>query len=608
LTDIFIAKYDAAGNYIWAKSFGDSFNDQSNSITIDNLGNVLFTGSFIGLADFDAGPGISNLYSVGGTAIFIAKYDNAGNYIWAKRITGLQGNNIGYSITTDTSGNVYSSGSFFDTIDFDPGIGLFYLTADDSNGYILKLNSSGNFVWVRQAGCGEFGGLTIKTDNLGNVYYAGNKGFCPLNFNKVFHETVGEFVQNFINPVFYIRKLNSSGNTLWSKDITSNIYGMGTYQNISISLDINSNLYVTGDFQNTCDFNTNSTQALITAFGGTDIFLAKYDVTGNFKWVRDLGGANNEGANSICIDSLNNLYITGYYNGTAGFDPPNASAQLTSVGSSDVFIAKYNSCINSDSTVQYVTLCNGQNLIVGAHTYSTSGTYVDYIANGIPCDGMVVTHLTVIPSYNYYSDIYFLCPHDSITIGGHTYFATGYYSDSCVTVNGCDSIVIESILVYPEVTTSVVAGTITAINISSAYQWLDCNNGFALISGANSQSYVATVNGSYAVVAYVGQGEVCIDTSACVTINNVGLNELNSESQITLFPNPANDNINIELLNLLYSTKNRISIYDVQGQILLEKYSQSANTEINISSLSSGIYFIKIQNGDSFFFKKFVKE
>lgn len=221
---------------------------------------------------------------------------------------------------------------------------------------------------------------------------------------------------------------------------------------------------------------------------------------------------------------------------------------------------------------------------------------------------MVVTHLTVNPSYNYYNNIYFLCPHDSITIGEHTYFATGYYSDSCVTVNGCDSIVIESILVYPEVTTSVVAGTINAINLSSAYQWLDCNNGYSLIYNAIGQSYTPTVNGSYAVVAYVGEGEICIDTSACITINDVGLNELNSESRITIFPNPANDNISIELLNLLPSTKNTISIYNIQGQLLFQKYSDLAKTEIDISTLSKGIYFIKIQNSDNIIFQKFVKE
>ncbi|NVO02890.1 MAG: SBBP repeat-containing protein [Bacteroidetes bacterium] len=605
-SDIFIAKYNGAGNYIWAKSFGDSFSDQSNSVSIDNLGNVLFTGGFSGAVDFDAGLDTSNLSSLGGASVFIAKYDNAGNYLWAKSIDGNSGV-IGCSITTDALGNVFTTGNYstygYGPVDFDPGVGVYNLySSSGTSSFILKLNSNGNFEWAKGFGCG-YVGTSIKIDEAGNVYSAGDIGPCPLYLNNEFQKPKSENTQNSFFPDWYIQKLDAFGNTLWYKEITSDSYPIYS-QRIAIFPDLFGNLFVTGTLNNINDFNPNSTPALIIPFGGTDIFLAKYDVAGNYLWVKDLGGANDEGGNSIFVDSLNNLYITGYYNDTAGFNPPDASAQLTSVGNSDVFIAKYNSCTIVNSSSQNVTICNGENLIVGTnmHFYTSSGTYIDYVS----CDSMVTTHLTVNPSY-ISNKSFEICPHQIISFGANIYTTSGTYIDTLFTTNGCDSIQITTLLVNPEINTSVNGMTITALINSSAYQWLDCNNGFALISGANSQSYVATVNGSYAVVAYVDQGEICIDTSACVSIAT-GLNELNMESGFTLFPNPANESISIELLNLLSAVKNNISIYDVQGQILIEKFFQSAKTEIDISNLSSGIYIVKIQNGDRFFFKKFVKE
>lgn len=311
-TDIFIAKYDGAGNYIWAKGIGSSSYDESNSITIDNLGNLLFTGYFFGNVDFDAGLNTNNLNSVSGQSIFIAKYDNTGNYIWAKGIGGNQCFNVGYSVTTDTLGNVFTTGGFsvdenlVDYLDFDPGVGVYNLYSSSGiSSFILKLNSAGSFEWANGFGCGYIG-TSIKTDEAGNIYSAGDIGPCPLNLNNDLKKPKSENTQNSFYPDWYIQKLDAFGNTLWFKEIKSDNSSMYV-QKLEISLDLFNNLYVTGTFIGTTDFNPNHTPVLISAIGGNDVFLAKYDVAGTYLWVKDLGGANNEGANSICIDSLNNL-------------------------------------------------------------------------------------------------------------------------------------------------------------------------------------------------------------------------------------------------------------------------------------------------------------
>ena len=100
--------------------------------------------------DFDPGAGTfnltaSNVYN----DIFISKLDASGNFVWAKSIGGSN-EDRGYSIATDASGNVYISGQFSGTVDFDPGAGIFELTSElSSDTFILKLDASGNFVWAK---------------------------------------------------------------------------------------------------------------------------------------------------------------------------------------------------------------------------------------------------------------------------------------------------------------------------------------------------------------------------------------------------------------------------------------------------------------------------
>jgi hypothetical protein len=96
------------------------------------------------------------------------------NWLWAKSMGGT-GNDYGYSIALDASGNVYTTGSFFGSVDFDPGIGTFNLTsAGSSDIFICKLNSSGNFVWVKSMGgtSGDWG-RSIFIDISGNVLSTG---------------------------------------------------------------------------------------------------------------------------------------------------------------------------------------------------------------------------------------------------------------------------------------------------------------------------------------------------------------------------------------------------------------------------------------------------
>ncbi len=154
--DVFIAKYDSTGALVWAKNAGGTDTDQAASVTVDSSGNSYVTGIFTGTADFDPGAGTTNLTSAGETDAYIAKYDSSGALVWAKNVGGT-GFDRAASITIDSSGNSHVTGNFTGTADFDPGAGTKNLTsAGDNDIYLLKLDSSGNFVTVA-SGSGSTG-------------------------------------------------------------------------------------------------------------------------------------------------------------------------------------------------------------------------------------------------------------------------------------------------------------------------------------------------------------------------------------------------------------------------------------------------------------------
>jgi hypothetical protein len=146
-TDVFIVKLDAAGNYVWAKNMGGTSTDVASAMAIDATGNIYTIGRFSGTADFDPNVGTANLTSAGGSDIFISKLNTSGNYVWAKNMGGSL-SDFANGIAIDATGNVYTTGNYNGTADFDPGAGTTNLiSAGASDIFISKLNSAGVFVW-----------------------------------------------------------------------------------------------------------------------------------------------------------------------------------------------------------------------------------------------------------------------------------------------------------------------------------------------------------------------------------------------------------------------------------------------------------------------------
>jgi hypothetical protein len=139
--DMFILKLDSSGNYIWVQTYGGPgpLSDIAMAVHVDTGGFIYFTGQYSGTIDFDPGPGIANLTAVGFADLFTCKLDPTGNFIWVGGAGGPS-NEPGMSLCSDLAGNVFVTGLFFDSVDFDPGPGMLVLTANGGqrDAFILK--------------------------------------------------------------------------------------------------------------------------------------------------------------------------------------------------------------------------------------------------------------------------------------------------------------------------------------------------------------------------------------------------------------------------------------------------------------------------------------
>jgi Beta-propeller repeat len=333
--DIFICKLDSYGNFVWAKSMGSSYSESGTGIAVDVAGNVYTTGYFSLTVDFDPGSGTFNLTAPGsGRDIFVSKLDASGNFIWAKKMGGND-RDEGYSIALDASANVYTTGNFEGTADFDPGTGTFNLSSvGNSDIFISKLNASGSFLWAKKfGGTSSDYGRSIALDASGNVHTTGKfRGTVDFDPGSGTYNLTANYMDVFVS------KLDVSGNFVWAK----NMGGSGEEFGYGISVDASGNVYTTGTFKNTADFDPGAgTYNLIsTGSGSNDIFVSKLDISGNFVWAKNMGSTGNDYAFGISLDAAGNVFTTGRFEGTADFDPGTGTFNLVSVGTYDIFISK----------------------------------------------------------------------------------------------------------------------------------------------------------------------------------------------------------------------------------------------------------------------------
>lgn len=338
----YVSKLDASGNFLWAKQFGGdntSCPTTPKGLDVDAAGNVYITGYFNGAPDFDPSSSTFSITTTMFNDVFIVKLDPAGNFVFAKNFGG---SNIeeGEAIKVDASGNIYSTGKFRNTVDFDPGVGTYTLNtiASSFDVYVTKLDASGNFLWAKNfSGGGDEVAAGLSIDAVGNVFVTGgflfNVDFDPSSaVNTLIPANTGQ-------SDAFIVKLDPSGNLVWAK----NMGGTKDVNSTSIKIDNLNNAIVGGYFAGVADFDPSISTNTLSSNGFTDVFIAKLDGSGNFLWAKQVGGPQIDLLFSIALDASNSVFSTGSFMVGADFDPSSSSTtSLTAMHSShsDAFILK----------------------------------------------------------------------------------------------------------------------------------------------------------------------------------------------------------------------------------------------------------------------------
>ncbi|OFY85671.1 MAG: hypothetical protein A3F72_12010 [Bacteroidetes bacterium RIFCSPLOWO2_12_FULL_35_15] len=321
-TDIFMQKLDSLGNFINAFSEGGTLNDYGNAFTLDPTGNIYITGTFQSTVDFDPGMGISNITSAGLSDMFIQKLNPSFILLFVKSIQGID-IGISNSIITDASGNIYTSGGFGGVTNFDPGTtNTIQRAVNINNFYIHKLNSAGVFKWVHSnTSASRFDTNSITTDIYGNSY--------------------STYSYSYWADEHYIEKIDPSGNIIWH---------FSDFGGSKIITDSSGNIYVIGGFSGTQDFAPGSAIYNITAANTSESFIVKLNNSGNLIWVKTLqlmtGNTYDKiSALGIAVDTIGNVYLNGYFEGTVDFDPGIGVNNISSTTTlnNDAFVCKLDS-------------------------------------------------------------------------------------------------------------------------------------------------------------------------------------------------------------------------------------------------------------------------
>ena len=369
-------------SFDWAKASGGEGSDQAYAIVTDTIGNSYVTGWFSNSAHF----GDITLTSENGKDVFLAKYNNDGEVVWAVAAHGIA-NNAAAGITLDWDGFPIITGWFAETIHFGE-------TPLESNGsydmFVTRYNSSGDVIWAKSAGgegddygnrlttnfeydvivsgsfryTANFGENTSITSegnrdifianyaNNGNFQWvkkAGGEGedraydiLCAPDggtyFTGVFNGKAFFGEHDIVSNSFlstFITKMDAGGNFLWVRKGTggANDYARG----FGISMDGEGYAYAVGTFSGMLTFG----DEIATASGGEfdfDTYIVKYNSQGDLSWLKNAGGYGMDKAFDLYTDNNGNSFVTGFFSGEAEF----GGHVLESEGKADIFIAKYN--------------------------------------------------------------------------------------------------------------------------------------------------------------------------------------------------------------------------------------------------------------------------
>ncbi|HTB32016.1 MAG TPA: T9SS type A sorting domain-containing protein [Bacteroidia bacterium] len=531
------------GKIKWTQDLGEGFGTATDSVH-----DIYFVGYFRDTVSFGAYSIATNQYY---GDVYLVKYDSNGNVLWvtAPNTKATISSSDAWIVSTDAVGNAYVTGQIYDTVIF----GSFKLFAHRYGVFLTKYDKNGNVIWARQSdgdGNGEGAGLSICTDNHKHEYITG-----------VFSDTLyfgTDTLRTSSNDIFIV-KYDSNGNVIWSKQAiiqSKNSSGIA----YSVAYDNMNNIYVTGYFQDTITFGTTE---LISS--NNDVFLAKYDSSGNVLWAKQCGTNRNSSAYGYAVasDMNGNAYVTGYFKDTINF---------------------------------------------GTHILMNDTKYANFFITKFDLNGNVIwAKAPIVLDTNGWEG--YALSTDRL---GHLYFtggaASGYAYDEGIVFegdtfslkNGYDA----SILLKLDTSGNLLCGTILTSGGDDANS-IVCDPtgkyvymGGDLVTGISSyifgQDTLTSNFGAGSEYPFVARWQPC-DTNITTSIPPIS-----NKPSISLFPNPSPGLFTLAFAGQQNVVSGRIEVYNVLGEkvtIATLKQVQSDN-RIDLTNQPNGIYLYRVISED----------
>lgn len=331
--DGFILELDSTGLFISVKQIQGIGEVLPTGIQIGATGDLVIAGRFIGACNFD--PGNTN-YTLNGSgagdpAIFFAKYDAGINFQFAKEING-SGLDILQDFYLDASQQIYLTGYYQNTVDFDPSGSTQALTAAGAqDAFFAKYDATGNFLLAKSiSGTSTEEGYSITADQTGNIIVAGS-------FTGTVDFDPGAGTTNITAASafsVYISKYDSNGNIIFAR-------GFGEGRPKALKCDQYNNIYLGGYYSGAYNFDPAASNLTDTALGGIDIFFARYQSDGTLGFAWRFGGTSGDEIADFDIDLSSGFYLCGNFAGGISLNGSTSTPSITSAGSMDMFMAKY---------------------------------------------------------------------------------------------------------------------------------------------------------------------------------------------------------------------------------------------------------------------------
>lgn len=641
--DVFLAKFNNNGVRIWSTYYGGNGNDESYSCTTDIYNNVYITGRTTTSTGTIIATNNSHQTSIGlSSDAFLIKFNNDGVRQWGTYYGG-SGIDWGFSCRADNSGNIFMSGytTSTESINISSNNSHQISNGGGQDAFLVKFNTNGSRIWgTFYGGSGDDISQSCHVDNYGNIYLAGYTNSSETSVISTNNSHQNTFSGGAFDA--FLIKFNNNGIRLWGTYYGGN----GIDYGMSCVTDTDNNVILSGYTSSNNSNSISTSGSFQSSYGGNeDVFVVKFNENGVRQWGSYYGGSGLDYNFGSCIDSMNNIFISGVTNSNTSIANVNSHQNSISGSSYDAFLIKLWDCtplnpsnvtpannlsicagsnstlsaISSTNTIIWytsqtgtITLHSGSILItptlnVGEHTFyaeadgctkSPSRTAITITVNPLPFitvnSGTICNNSSFVISPNG-ADTYTIQGGNTVVTPStnSTYTVIGASINNCISSNTATSSVIVNpkpdVFIYSN-NSSICIGSTAMLTASGAinYEWNTNQNTSSIVINPNSTS-------SYSVI---GTNQYnCKDTAyytqivePCTNIEDILINE----DLPKIYPNPFITNLFVDYISL----KENISIIIINsiGQKLFSMKITKNKNIIDLSDLPSGIYLLQILN------------